>query len=201
MSFSRQQARLFSDPIVGKTTTFLVDGRQANLEFSSAMVALFAEAGHSCAILDLDAFYASNADRVFSRVTGDAARSTTLMVPAPGADVEGEFSRLFEAGQGVIIVDSLNSFYHLLSLEDGRSRSRKLTFAVAALSNLARNSAKAVIFTMYKREGFLRTGTGRSISGLSDVTASVEIKDGQAQVKCERGSAWSGRRFSISIPP
>ncbi len=174
----------------------MLDGRQANLEFAHTIVGLSARAGESCTILDLDALYSSNADVVLSSLSGASAESTFIRVPEPGADIENELARLFEAEQKVFIVDSLNSLYHLVSQDDGSSRSRKLAFAVAGLSYLARTNSKAVILTMYRRERFTRSGTGRSISTLSDVTASVEIRGRDLTVKVERGQAWPGGRFS-----
>ena len=195
MSFSDRRPSHFFDPLVGKTTTFLLRGRQANIGFARTMMRLLAEAGAECSILDLDAFYSSNAGLVLAPLA-DGAESSTIRVPAPGSDIEDEFSRLFETAQEVIVIDSLNSLYHLTSVEDGSSRSRKLTFALAALSYLARTNAKAVVLSMYRREGFARPGPNRSISGLSDVTAAVDIRGSDLTIRTERGSAWPGGSFS-----
>lgn len=200
MSFSGDQAKSFFGPLAGKTATFLLEGRQANLEFSRAVVGLLAGGGDACAILDLDAFYSSNSDRILSSLTTASARSTTIRVPEPGSDVEGALATLFGAQQKVVIIDSLNSLYHLLSQEDGSSRNRKLTFAVASLSYFARTNGKAVILTMYRREGFTRPGTARPISGFSDVTAAVDVRGDELTIRSERGSAWPGGRFSTRSP-
>jgi hypothetical protein len=184
---------------MGKTATFLVEGRQANLKFARTMMGFLGSEESGCAIFDLDALYSSNADSILAPLEG-AAKSSLVTVPPPGSDIEEEFSRLFETKQRVLIVDSLNSLYHLISQEDGSSRSRRLTFASASLSYLARTNDKAVILTMYRREGFTRPGTGRSISTHSDVTASVEVREGEIVVRSERGAAWPGGRFSSRIP-
>jgi hypothetical protein len=190
MSAVGQEAQSFFNPLIGRTATFVLDGRQANLDFARTVMSLLAQAGSTCAILDLDALYSSNSDHIFSLLAPAEARSSILRIPEPGCDIESELSGLFNATQRVILVDSLNSLYHLISLEDGSSRSRKLTFAVASLSYLARTNAKAVILTMYRREGFPRSGTGRSISGLSDITATVDVRGQELTVRSERGSAW-----------
>jgi hypothetical protein len=185
---------------MGKTATFVLESRRANLEFARAVVALLAKAEAPCAVFDLDAFYSSNADRIFKQLTGETARSSIIRIPAPGSDVEGEFAGLFEVQPPVVIIDSLNSFYHLLSVDEGSARSRKLNFAVASLSYLAKTNAKAVVLSMYRREGLQGSGSGRSISSLSDVTASVEVIGPELQVVCERGTAWAGGRYSIRSP-
>jgi hypothetical protein len=199
MSFGGHQAQSFFGPLTGRTATFLLEGREANLGFATRLMRLFADSGEACSILDIDAFYSSNADTVFAPLPKPTAESTIVRVPEPGADIEGEFAKLFESKQKVVIIDSLNSLYHLISQEDGSSRSRKLTFAVASLSYLARTNAKAVLLTMYRREGFARSGTGRSISALSDVTASVDVRGDEITVRVERGEAWPGGRYS-TIP-
>ena len=200
MSLSGQ----FFAPLVGKTATFLMGGRRDNLAFAGAVVGFLAQSGAPCAILDLDAFYSSNSHRIFATMDAATARSSTVLVPKPGSRVELDLSTLFDAPQGVIIIDSLNSLYHLVSGEDGSSRGEKISFTLASLSYLARTNAKAVILSMYKREGLYRAGTARPISALSDVTASVTLSDGEVRIKSERGPGWPGGGFSVrfpSVPP
>lgn len=170
------------------------------MAFARTVVGLFGRTGGSCTVLDLDAFYSTNADVIFASLPGAAAESMTIRVPEPGADIEGEFAGVFESKQKVLLVDSLNSLYHLVSREDGSSRSRKLAFAVASLSYLAKTNDMAVILTMYRREGSFRSGTGRSISNLSDVTASVDVRGDELTARVERGQAWAGGRYSTRIP-
>jgi hypothetical protein len=198
MSFGAHEAQLFFSPLRGRTATFLLEDRLANLDFARAVVGLLAQTPDTAEILDLDAFYASNADSIFRSFSSPTI--ATLRVPEPGADIEGEFASMFEGSQGVVIVDSLNSFYHLISQEDGSSRSRKLNFAIAVLGYLAKANAKAVILSMYRREGFARRGTGRSISSLSDITASVYTRSQELLIRGERGPSWEGGVFSTRIP-
>jgi len=198
MSYGVREARSFFTPLKGRTATFLLEDRLANLDFARSVIALLAQTPDEAEILDLDAFYASNSERIF-RPLGPRTFAS-LRVPEPGANIEGEFAAMFEGTQGVVIVDSLNSFFHLISQDDGSSRSRKLSFAIEALTYLARTNAKAVILAMYRREGFTRWRTGRSISGLSDITASVYAKGGDLLIRTERGYGWEGGVFSIRIP-
>jgi len=200
MSFSVQQAQSFLAPLIGKTSTFLLEDRRANLDFARTITALLARNASASAIIDLDAFYSSNSDQVFSTTGILTTKETIIRVPEPGADIESEFSTVFETQRKVIIIDSLNSFYHLISLDDGSARNRKLTFAVASLSYFAETNSRAVILTMYRREGFARGGTGRSISALSDLTASVNTNGEKLTVRTERGPGWSVGTFSIRIP-
>ncbi len=199
MSFSAHQASSFFRPLRGKTSSFIIDGRESNLSFARTAASLLALTGDGCAILDLDAFYSSNSDRIFGTLPPAAAKFALIHVPEPDSSIETEFPKLFGTGSEVIIIDSLNSLYHLLSFDDGRSRSRKLAFAVASLTYLARTDRRAVIFTMYRRERQARTGGGRSISDLADLTISVEAHGSELSMKCERGSAWPEGSFSVPV--
>jgi hypothetical protein len=198
MSLGAGEAQSFFVPLRGRTATFLLEDRPANLDFARSIISLLAQTSDTAEILDLDAFYASNADRIF-RSLGSPA-TVTLRIPEPGADIEEELAATFEGDQGIVIVDSLNSLYHLISQEDGSSRSRKLNFAIAALAYLARTNAKAVLLSMYRREAFTRWGTGRPISGLSDITASVDTRTHKLLIRAERGTGWEGGVFSTRIP-
>ena len=199
MSSDSRHHQSFFGPLVGKTSTFLLESRQDNLAFARTIVGLMRASGGACAIMDLDAFYSSHADVVFAPASvGD--NSWALRVPLPGADIEAEVARLFVASQDTLILDSLNTLYHLFSFEDGSSRGRRLGFVLASLSYLARTNSKSVILCMYRREGFGRPGTARSIAGLSDITASVEVRESELTVRAERGSVWPGGLFSTRIP-
>ena len=187
-------------PLKGKTTTLLLDERNANQSFARVAMALLARTGNTCTIFDLDALYSSNSDQILGPLPVTSNRLTTILVPDPDSSIERELPRVFATSSGVIIIDSLNTLHHLLSSEDGSTRSRKLSFAVASLSYIAKAGRKAVIFTMYRREGFGRVGAGRSISSLSDVAASVEVRASELSIKRERGTAWPDGRFSIRIP-
>ncbi|MBI3841037.1 MAG: hypothetical protein HY297_03665 [Thaumarchaeota archaeon] len=197
MSLDMQRAHSFFGPLSGKTTTFLVEGRDSNLALAKCICAFLSQGGGGCSILDLDAFYSSNSEAVFGPLPTPAARSIEVRVPEAGAVVEEELPWLYSTESGVVILDSLNSLYHLLSIGDGGSRGRKLSFAVEGLSYLARTGRRAVFLVMYRREAFPRSGGGRSISTLSDLTVSVGLDGQRLLLKCERGTAWPGGSYSI----
>ena len=190
----------FFAQLKGKATTFLLEGRQANLAFAGTMAGVLSEGRTSSTVLDLDAFYSSNSDRIFSGLDSATVKSAVIRVPRPGSDVETELSNLFDAPQELVMIDSLNTLYHLISLEDGSSRGKKLTFSQASLSYLAMTTSKAVVLTMYRREGLYRAGTARPISNLSDATATVDLAGGGLKIKFTRGSAWPGGVFSFRTP-
>ena len=199
MSFSGEPARSLLAPLVGRTTTFLLESRRANLDFARVVTGLIKESGNTCAIFDLDAFYSSNSDLIFGSANSPAA-GTSILVPEPGADLEVEFSKLIEIDQRALVIDSLNTLYHLISGDDESSRSRRLAFAMASLSYYSRANGKTVLVSMYRREAPSRRGTRRSISSLTEGTAAVDVGGQEMILRSERGVGWPGGRLSIRIP-
>jgi hypothetical protein len=200
MSLGRQHVHPLLALLTGRTTTFLMEDRQTNLEFARTIMGILSQTGDGSAIIDLDAFYSSNSDQIFRLLDPPATKASSIRVPEPGAEIERELSALFGVQQNTIIIDSLNSLYHLISPENTSLRGRKLTLAIASLSYFARTNARAVLLTMYRREGFTHGGTSRSISSISDATMSVDIIGQELTLRSERGSVWSGGKFSIRIP-
>jgi hypothetical protein len=197
MSLSEEQSKSFITPLVGKTTTFLFGFRSTNLAFARAILTALARSGFSCDILDLDALYSSNAATVFGRLPVPFLRSTTISVPGPESNMERDFSRFSASGSTAVVIDSMNTLYHSLSADDSTARVRKLSFAVGAMSYLARAGSKAVVFTMYRREGLGRAVRRKAISSMSDVTALVQVHGTELSFKCERGVAWPGGACSL----
>lgn len=199
LSLSAQQAHSFLGPLKGKVATFLVESRQTNLILARGIATLAGAVAGGCTIFDMNALYSSNSDEILSTLPLSAARLTRVHVPEPGSRIEAELPKLHRADSGVLIIDSLNTLYHLLSASDVGSRSRKLAFAVVSLSYFARTNGKAVLFSMYRRERTMKTGRGGSIADLSDATISVQAVDSELLMKCERGTVWPGGVFSLRI--
>jgi hypothetical protein len=199
MSLSEGRGGSFLAPLAGKTSTFLMEGREANARFARTLMRSLASAGLSCIVLDLDAFYSSNADLIFAGLPGDPT-SFQVRIPQPGSDIEAEFSALFESERKAVVIDSLNSLYHLISMDDGSARGRKMMFALASLSLFARTNKRLVILSMYRREGLSKGGRGRSVANMSDITALAKMKDSGMEFRTERGSAWPGGALSIPSP-
>jgi hypothetical protein len=188
-------------PLYGHTTTFLVDTRGTNLALARTLVCHFARSNVPYTVLDIDALYSSGSDLIFGHIAEEEARTARLFVPQPGFALEAEIATLLGSDpERSLIVDSLNSLYHLLSGGGRGSRNMGLAFAVALLSYAARTEKRAVILTMYQREGGARFGNRKSISSLSDITVSASVQGHTLALKCERGSAWPGRGLSVPIP-
>lgn len=197
---SEELARGFFEPLKGKSATFLLSDRASNLSFARTLAALVSATGRTCTVFDLDAFYSSNADVIFGGPRGPPPGKVAIRVPAPASKVEDEFPMLFSSGPSLVIIDTLNTFFHLLSSDEGAFRSRKFSFAIASLSFATKSAGSEAILTMYRREPPSRRGQGRSMSSYSDLVVGVEKNGDGLVLRCEKGDAWGGRDFSIRIP-
>ncbi len=187
-------------PLRGRTAIFLVEGRRENLDFARGVVSVLCRGGTRCTVMDVDALYSSNSDYVFASLSAEEADSVEMLVPEPDSELESGFARLLGSHPGsTLIIDSLNSLYHLMSTGRTGSRNRNVGFIMAFLSFMARTDGRAVLLTMYRRERGVRLVPGKSISDLSDLTASVRVGEGVLGLKCERGSAWPGGEFSVPL--
>ncbi|MBI3860150.1 MAG: hypothetical protein HY296_07985 [Thaumarchaeota archaeon] len=194
MSFDASGEGAFLRPLKGKTSTFVVDSRRTNAALAKA---LLTEATPFF-VLDIDALYSSSADNLLTGIPPEKLNTIVIRVPSPGSEIEPELASLFDGGSDVII-DSLNTLNHLLSLGDRNSRGRKLSFLVAGLSYAANQSGRMFIFSMYKRMTQTRAGRGRTLADLTDLTISVHSSNDGLRLKCERGTAWKGNSFSIPL--
>lgn len=186
-------------PLLGRTTTFVFGGRADNLAFARSMLPRAVGATGACTIFDADALYASNAEYVMVPLA-DSARQVEVVVPEPDSDLEAELAQLLGAARdGALVLDSLNSLYHLLPAGGRSSKSRNLAYTMALLAYLAREEGRTVLLTMYERDRTARFGRGKSISELSDITTSVRPSLGALTMRCERGTAWPGGTFTLPM--
>jgi len=201
MGWSTGRGDSLMSPLYGRTATFLAGSRRTNLALARTLISSLTKSRVPCAVLDIDALYSSNSDYIFASASEEEARGTNLIVPEPGSVLEAELANLLSSCSAkVLIIDSLNSLYHQLSEGERGSKNSNLAFAVALLSYVARTEKKAVILTMYQRERAARFGQRRPISELSELAVSVSMREETLVLACERGSAWPGKRLSLSIP-
>ena len=198
MSFGAAEAAGFARPLKGRSTTFVVDGREANAAFARATLPLLVRAFGRCTVLDLDALYASGPGDVLGGLSRGESESVELLVPGPDEELEEALAQLLGGCRGgAVVVDSLNSLYHLFSTGGRGSRGRSLAYTSALLSYAARGAGTAAVFTMYRRDGGARPGRGRSISDATDAAAAATLGGGRLELKAQRGELWPGGRLAL----
>lgn len=200
MSLSERQARLFFEPLAGKTTAFRLDGRQSNLELASAILRLLAGARLGCRFLDLDAFYSSNLEALAVGVPRDSLAGLEITLLDPGSEIEAALAALFLEGEDrPLLIDSANSLYQLLSVRNPRAASRKFTFFVSAMSNWAKSNGEPAIASIYDRRPLAHRRASRSLADAFDNSVSISAKRDGLTFRCERGSAWRGGGFFLPV--
>jgi hypothetical protein len=177
----------------------MFDDRRSNLAFARCLERLISETRSRGMVLDLDAFYASNSIEIFEGLGEDAKHAFLIVVPGIESSIEEEIIRAVVRKSGVLIVDNLNTLFHLIALHDSSNRARKISFAIEVLSFAARANGFAVLLPMYRRDGVTRSTTNRFLSGFSDSLVSATVKEQELQLSCERGGFWKDG-LSIRIP-
>lgn len=200
MSFSSQNVALLLDPLVGKTTVFLLEDRSSNLDLANAILPTLARGKEGCSILDLDAFYSSNIDVIGSRMPAGRMERVELRVPEAGANIERVLADLFlDASIKPLIIDSANTLHQLLASQNPRPSSRKFAFLAAAMSSWARANAGMVLSSTYERGTATHKRSTRSLYETFDVVISVSRKARGLAMRCERGNAWRERDFFLPL--
>lgn len=202
MSFSAQQVRVFLGPLQGKVAVFLVPDRISNLALGQLFLSSLEAGGKTCTILDIDAFYASNSDLLAKSISGGLTENLWLYIPEVGTGAEDIVLHLLkERRSDVIIVDNLNSFFHLFSFDDRNSASRKFTFLMALLSYAAHSNNVSVLTTMYEREKPIPRRRDRSFSELGDVSLTVRHAGGRLTLRCDQCASWPDGTLSFPTLP
>ena len=201
MSFGIEQMRAFLNPLRGKITTFFVTDRATNLSLGRLILSSVAVDGDSTAIMDTDAFYASNSARLAENFSQQNLERFRLYVPETGASSEDVVMMLFKQNKScsVSIIDNLNTLFHLLSSDNPNSAGRKLYFLTAMESFLGHMNNTTVLITVYEREKPIQEKRLKSFSDLGEISIHVSRSDGQLSLKCERGAAWPGNTLSFPL--
>ncbi len=200
MSLEYQQARLFLEPLEGKTTAFLLGDRPSNRILSRSILTLLSASRRACTILDLDAFYSSNLETISKHLSSTAMDNLQIIVPEVSVSIEQTLSGLLAVDpERPLIIDSANSLFHLLAWQNPKSSNRKFAFLIATLSAWARANRKPVLSSLYVREKVARVGTSRSLSDAFDIAVSTSKKRNGLALRCELGRAWRDGVFFLSL--
>ncbi len=198
---SLQQANAFVAPLKRKTTTFVVEEREANFHLAQFFISLASLLKWRVLVLDTDAFYAANIIALSEKRLADQKRGVLIRIPKNDLRLEEWFVDSLMTEYELLIVDDLNSLLHLLGFFEKKSASRKLHFIGRTLSYFARSSNRTVVSTVYKNvmDSAPSDESSRSLSKQADLVASVELQDSFIRFRCNQGKAWASNLFSVRI--
>jgi hypothetical protein len=202
---TREQASRFLAPLRRNLVILLLHDIQAKTQLSRFILGCARLESLDTTILDTDAFYSSNIDKLIDENGGDnfiqsMPRGEVLLLP------EGDFEvtsllPLVSSNRQLIIIDDLNSLYSLAT--DG-AKSNQLRILMKLLSYNARMNDSWVIAAAYRTE--LTTAGGgsrqeksnrRSLTALGDLLVETYYRDGSLKLKSELTGYWPGNEFEL----
>src|SRR5437667_7944156 len=201
---TQREAEAFLAPLQGKSTVFLLDNRATDLLFSRFLLSCLVRTRNEALVADINAFYGSNAQRI---APGSDASKIRLSLPPPGFDVEPWIvDFLIDAADdaAVVILDDLNTLYHLLSFDGSKRAGNRMSFLIALTSFLARTRPQTIISKVYARNRPIQNGRrgARSLNRLGDLGVAVEYEARKLVFTCKNGSGWRGDgTFSLRVNP
>jgi len=195
---SYRQAKAFLSPLQNKATVFLVDGRESHLLLARFLLNCTCMADQRAVVLDTDAIFASNSKMLASQLNETCLKNIILRIPSRDPTKTSLADSIFSK-YDVLIVDDLNTLYHLLSMND-YSTIRELTAITRILSYYCRENRKTAFLTVYSAGESLKKEIGqRSLFRMGDLSISTRTDDSTIRFKCDQGTAWSGNTFSVNL--
>jgi len=200
---TQREAEAFLTPLRAKSTVFLLDNRATDLLFSRFLLSCLVRTKNEVQVADINAFYSSNAQRI---APGFDAPNISLSLPPPGFAVEPWLIDFLigAADAAVVVLDDLNTLYHLLSFDGSKRTGNRISFLMALTSFLARTRLQTIISKVYARNRPIQNSRrgARSLDRLGDLGVAVEYEASELTFACKNGSGWRGNgTFSVRVNP
>jgi hypothetical protein len=191
---AKEQVNRFLAPLRGNLTVLLLHDVQAKIELSRFILRCASMRPMNMTILDADAFYCTNADRL----TEDARSITeaeVLLLPEKDFEVNSLLT-LLSSKRELLVIDDLNSLYSLAT--DAR-KSHQLTILMKLLSYNARLNNSWVIATAYRTElgAKQERANQRSLTALGDVLVDTDFRRGSLKLKGGFKGRWPNDEFEL----
>jgi hypothetical protein len=201
---TQREAEAFLTPLRSRSTVFLLDDRATDLLFSRFLLGCLVRTRKEALVADINAFYGSNAQRIAPG--SDALQNINLALPPPGFAVEPWIVDFLigAADPAVVILDDLNTLYHLLSFDGSKRAGNRISFLIALTSFLARTRPQTIVSKVYARNGPIQNGRrgARSLDRLGDLGVAVKYEASELTFTCKKGSVWRGDgTFSARVNP
>jgi hypothetical protein len=189
---TKDLASRFLAPLKGRVALILIHDVTAKMAVGRLMLGCANLHPTETAVLDVDAFYCTNLDRLAG---AEGAGATELMIPPPGAFEVRSLLPLLSSKRRLVIIDDLNS---LRSLAVGESGGHQLTILMGLLSYVARTNGSWVLATAYRTDGGgRRRDERRSLTAFGDTTLDTYVLDGATRLRAESGTSWPGGELEI----
>jgi hypothetical protein len=201
---TQREAEAFLTPLRSRSTVFILDDRATDLLFSRFLLGCLVRTRKEAIVADINAFYGSNAQRIAPE--SDALQNINLSLPPPGFAVEPWIVDFLigAADPAVVILDDLNTLYHLLSFDGSKRAGNRVSFLIALTSFLARTRPQTIVSKVYARNRPIQNGRRgeRSLDRLGDLGVAVKYEASELTFTCKNGGVWRGDgTFSARVNP
>jgi len=144
------------------------------------------------AVLDTDAFYCTNMDKLVDEPR--SIKGEVLLPPVTGFEVRSLLVTL-SSKIDLLIIDDLNTLY---SLASDTAKSQQLTILMKLLSHNARMNRTWVVATAYKTELGRNQGatSRRSLAVLGDLLVETEVDGGSMKLNANLRD-WANGQFVL----
>jgi hypothetical protein len=191
---TKEQAGRFLAPLKGSLAIFLLHDTQAKVTLSSFMLRCASLQSIDATVLDADAFYCTNMERLTEH-SQPISGGEILLLPERGFEVSS-LVPLLSSNRRILIIDDLNSLYSLAS--DGR-RSQQLTILMKLLSHNARMNGTWAFTTAYRAEQDHTNSVmnQRSLTALGDLLIDTVPYRDSIKLKSTSNDHWTDGQFIL----
>jgi len=176
---TRRQAFAFLRPLKGKSTTFIVANRNANLSASRFILTCLATLRIDAGLFDTSCCYGVNIRKLTDGLPSDFKQRSTISYITEGLTYEESLTRMLLLESPAILIDDLNAILHLLSSHNRKSGIHRLSTFYHTLSYAARLNSLLVMGMVYKTgPGSAARSSQRSLSRISEVQVVTEARVG-----------------------
>jgi len=191
---SKEQASRFLAPIRGSLAILLLHDIQAKMDLSRFVLRCASLESLATTVLDVDAFYCTNVDRLAEDAQSIVDAEMLLL---PENDFEASsLLPLLSSRRAMLIIDDLNSLY---SLATDVRKSHQLSIMMKLLSYNARMNGSWVIATAYRTELRAKEARAnkRSLTALGDLVVDADSRGASLTLKGESNGGWPNDELEI----
>ncbi len=190
---TKEQASRFLAPLRGNLTILLLHDIQTKMQLSRFLLYCALVQSMDTTVLDVDAFYCTNIDRLSEAQS--IANAELLLLPEQEFEVVSLLPLLSSKRQ-MLVIDDLNSLYSLAS--DG-PKAHQLTILMRLLSHNARINGSWVVATAYRTKLGNKQGAAnqRSLTSLGDLLVDTELRGTSLHLKAGFKSQWPNGELSL----
>ena len=192
---TQRQAYAFLSPLRGRSSAFLVAGREENAMVTRFALGCLAGLKTKTVMLDTSCFYGTNIQVLTEGLPREFLERTIVLTVGDDTGPEVALTELIAKKEAkAILIDDLNSLNALMSSGEQKSSIHELFVLIRILSYHARINGVSILTTVYKSQ---RTDANsrRSLAAAADLQITTETDSSSIIFRCDGTDVWPSRRF------